>query len=123
MKIPEVKDQTVGFAFSFFVNICSFYTLSLHLVAHKLLFLLHNIFFFITLCCLYEIFTLKCVSCLGADFIFQKCAHCYLFHILFLHFHFDISSMETLCVCPLVLNLDGLVTIVIRCHVTFGVRS
>ena len=71
---------------------------------------------------IWHIYCQICFMFWSRFFIFQKCAHCCLFHILFLHFHFDISSMETLGVCLLFLNLDGLVTIVIWCHVTFGVR-
>lgn len=41
----------------------------------------------------------------------KKGAHCFSFH-MFLHFYLNISFKERLGVCPLSLNLDGLVTIV-----------
>ena len=75
MKIPEVKDQTVGFAFSFFGNICSFYILSLHLVAHKLLFLLHNIYFFITVYVVCMTYLLSNVFHVLGQILFSKNVH------------------------------------------------
>lgn len=124
IKALRLKIETVRTTLSLFINICSFYVPSMHLMAHKLPFLFHNVFFLIYTClCCFCVFTVKCISYFVAGCIFQKCAPYCSSHMTFLHFYYDISSMERLGVCSLPLNLDGPVTIVM-CHtVTLGVRS